>query len=84
MRRRRFRQTSIFSFNNLIIYMLLESTLNYTVRAKIYSVLRMQISPIESEATYASKCKKKKACRAYIFDIFKNAIATWCKERPRD
>lgn len=39
--------------------MLLESTLNDTVRAKIYSVFRMQISLFESGVTCTHKCKNR-------------------------
>jgi len=59
MRRRRFRQTSVFSFSNLTIHTLLESTLNDTGRAKIYSVFSVRTSLFESEVTCIHMCKNR-------------------------
>lgn len=83
MRSRCDRQTSIF-FDNLTIYKLLESTLNDRVRTKnlLFWGCRFNLLNLGLHA-YAS-AKTEQGAGTYISNNFKNAVATWCRGRPRD
>lgn len=83
MRRRCVRQTSIFSFDNMTIYKMLESTLNDRVKTKNLLFWGCRFHWFNLGLHTYTSAKTEQGVGPYIYDDFTNAVAIWCKGRPR-